>query len=83
MWLNLLKKYVCSSQTLSDTVCLLTEFDRILTVILISSVGLVTLCEDYGDVSAVSELQHALKEYLPVVLGLTMKGLNLCLFTFM
>ena len=39
--------------------------------------------EDYADVSAVSELQHALEEYLPVVLGLTMKGLNLCLFTFM
>ncbi|GJN25659.1 hypothetical protein PR202_gb13516 [Eleusine coracana subsp. coracana] len=35
----------------------------------------VTLAEEiyYRDVSAVSELQHALQEYLPVVLGLTTK----------
>jgi hypothetical protein len=75
MWLNWPKKSVCSSLIFADTDCLLTSFARILTVILIC-------WEDYADVSAVSELQHALEEYLPVVLGLTMKGLNLCLFTF-
>lgn len=39
------------------------------------------LCEDHADVSAVQELQHALEEYLPVVLGLTTKGSSLFLFT--
>jgi len=44
-------------------------------------IGDLMLCKDSADVSAVQELQHALEEYLPVVLGLTMKGFNFFLFT--
>lgn len=56
---------------------------RILTIVLwFCCVRLVTTYEDCADVSDVSELQHALEEYLPVVLGLTMKGLAFCFLKF-
>jgi hypothetical protein len=48
-----------------------------------SHVILLIFYEDHGDMSAVSELQRALEEYLPVVLGLTLKGLNFFSLSFM
>jgi hypothetical protein len=52
----------------------------VLSIVLINPIELMTFFTDYGDVSAVSELQLALQEYLPVVLGLTMKGFIFFLF---
>jgi hypothetical protein len=63
------------------TDCICIEFARPLTMVLISFVELVMFCADYGDVSAVSELQQALQEYLPVLLGLITKGFSLLLFS--
>lgn len=59
------------------------DFVALLTTVLIRFAELVMFFTDYADVTAVSELQQALQEYLPVVLGLTMKGFNFCLFTFL
>jgi hypothetical protein len=54
----------------------------VLSIVLINPIELMTFFTDYGDVSAVSELQLALQEYLAVVLGLTMKGFIFFLFPF-